>query len=421
MAARVLEHIDDRPDALVAEVQELVRVPSVSGSDEENEIQARLADRVGRLGMDVDHWKIDLDHLACRSDFPGMEVERREAWGLVARLPGRGGGRSLMLNGHVDVVPTGDVDQWPERAPFSGAIRGGDVLGRGTCDMKAGVVAAVWVAQAVAACDVPLAGDLLIALVQGEEDGGLGTYATLDRGWRADACVIPEPTGLALVPANGGSLTFRLRVRGRAAHASRRTAGVSAVEKFGPVLAALRRLEAERNRDPDPLMRRWDVAYPIEVGRVAAGDWASSVPDLLVADGRLGVALGEDPAEAEAALEAAMAEASAADPWLAAHPVEVEWWGGRFAPGTTPLESPILGHLARAHLSVTGAPAGSWGAPYGSDLRLLTGIGGMPTVQYGPGDVSVAHGPGERVPVDDVLTATRVLSLLALDWCGVAQ
>src|SRR6185312_1816883 len=113
----------------------------------------------------------------------------------------------------------------------------------------------------------------------GEEDGGLGTYATLARGWRADACVIPEPTGLDVLAANGGALTFRLRVPGRATHASMRTAGVSAVEKFQPVFTALRSLEAVRNADVDPMMARWDLAYPLEIGTVRAGDWSSTVPD----------------------------------------------------------------------------------------------------------------------------------------------
>ena len=106
---------------------------------------------------------------------------------------------------------------------------------------------------------------------------------------RADACVVPEPTDLDLVPANGGALTFRLLVRGRAVHASRRTEGVSALEVFLPVLEALTALETRRNVDVDPLVRRWPIAYPISIGTVHAGDWASTVPDLLVAEGRLGV------------------------------------------------------------------------------------------------------------------------------------
>ena len=152
----------------------------------------------------------------------------------------------------------------------------------------------------------------------------------LQRGWRADVCVIGEPTELDVIPANSGALTFRLRVRGLATHAARRTEGVSAIEKFWPVWQALRELERRRHEHVDPLTMRWPLAHPLSLGTVRAGDWASSVPDLLVAEGRLGVAIGEPVDAARADLEAAVTEACDADPWLRAHPVEVEWWGGQF-------------------------------------------------------------------------------------------
>ena len=236
-AARVLGEIDARLPETFALLAELVRIPSVSGTDPEHEIQARLAVSSPRAGLEVDHWQIPLDELLAEPDFPGVEVERREAWGLVGRLPGSGGGDTLLLNGHVDVVPIGNPAAWSRPDAFSGEVVGDTLFGRGACDMKAGLVAALAAVQAVRRLGVPLRGDLLLACVPGEEDGGLGTYAMLRRGWRADACVVPEPTGLDLVTANAGALTFRLRVPGRATHASRRTEGVSAVEKFLPVLA----------------------------------------------------------------------------------------------------------------------------------------------------------------------------------------
>jgi MFS family permease len=157
---------------------------------------------------------------------------------------GTGGGRSLMLNAHVEVVPPGDALAWPQPGAFAGQADAEYVYGRGSCDMKGGLVAAIWAIRALAEAGVRLPGDLILACVQGEEDGGLGTFATLARGWRADGCVIPESTSLDLVPACAGSLTFRLRVPGLAVHASRRTAGVSPVEKFWPVFQALRDPEA---------------------------------------------------------------------------------------------------------------------------------------------------------------------------------
>ncbi|GAB2841833.1 ArgE/DapE family deacylase [Actinocorallia aurea] len=405
-----------RADAMAALLADLVRIPSVGGSAAEGAIQGFLAERLRGLGLEVDHWPLPLDALRAAPDFPGMEAPRERAWGLVARLPGTGGGRSLMFNAHVDVVPPGDLAAWTD-PPFSARVRDGRLYGRGSCDMKGGLVAQLFALGALRGAG--LRGDVLLACVAGEEDGGVGAYGLLERGWRADACVIGEPTGLDVVPANAGALTFRLHVTGRAAHAARRETGVSAVEKFWPVFAALRALEAHRNADVDPLMRRWPLPYAIEVGTVRAGDWSSSVPGDLVAEGRVGVALGESPDEARRALEEAVAAACAADPWLAGHPVRVEWWGGQFASGRLPADDGgLLHHLTEAHTAVTGSTPKAWGAPFGSDLRLLTGLGGIPAVQYGPGDIEDAHAPDESVPLAEVVTAAQTLTALALTHCA---
>jgi acetylornithine deacetylase len=419
VAPRVLEALDASLRSLLDEIAEVVRIPSVSGTDAENEIQQVLADRLRRSGYDeVDHWPVDLDGLRADAAFPGMEVDRREAWGLVGRVAGSGDGPTLMLNGHVDVVPIGDADAWAA-PPFAAVRRDGRLHGRGACDMKAGLLAAIGAIDAIRSAGVRLRGDLVVAAVQGEEDGGLGTFALLRRGWRADACVIPEPTDLAVIPANSGALTFRLRVHGRATHAARRTEGVSAIERFWPVWQALQDLEVERHRTVDPLMARWSLAHPLSIGSITAGDWASSVPDLLVAEGRIGVALDEPVTDTRAALEAAVNTVNTNDSWLRDHPVEVEWWGGQFASGRLPADSDLAARVQAAHVAATGSTTPDvYGAPYGSDLRLLTGVGRIPTVQYGPGDARLAHGPHESVALADIATTARTLALLAIDVCG---
>jgi acetylornithine deacetylase len=416
--------IDD--ERLMADLIDLLCIPSVSGTDAEVEAQAWLASRWADEGLEVDRWDIDLDALTADPQFPGMEVDRRHAIGLTGTLRGNGSGPTLLLNGHTDVVPPGDLDAWssdpfvPQRETIDGVDR---VIARGACDMKAGV-AAMWAAvRAVQRAGITLTGDVVLAPVSGEEDGGLGTFSLLRHGGTADMCVVPEPTSLNVMSANGGALTFRLTVRGLATHAARRTEGVSAIEKFWPVWQALVELEQRRHEVVDPLMSRWPLAHPLSIGAVTAGDWASSVPDLLVAEGRLGVALGERVEHARADLEQTVAELNARDPWHRQHPVELEWWGGQFAPGRLPADSDLIDRVRAAH-AVSSIDVGRsqrvYGAPYGSDLRLLTGMAGIPTVQYGPGDVRLAHGPRERVPIDDVVTTARTLALLALDVCGEA-
>lgn len=412
---RVLDALDE--DELVATLVELVRVPSVTGTDAEAEIQHTLARWFEEAGLEVDLWALDLDELRADPDFPGTEAPRLEGYGLVGTGAGEGA-PGLVLQGHVDVVPVGDLAKWPGAAPFSASITGGVLHGRGACDMKAGVAASLAVARALHRSGVSTERRLALHSVVSEEDGGLGAFATLRRGHGGEVAVIPEPTSGRVITANAGALTFRIEVPGRAAHGSTRLEGVSAFEAFWPLHLALRELEARRNTDVDPLFGDASLPYGISVGTVRAGDWASSVPDLLTAEGRMGVRLGEDPVDARAALELAVAEASRRDPWLRDHPPTVTWPGGQFASGQMPQGHPLLGEVVDAVERVTGTRPREAAGPYGSDLRLYVGQGGIPTLQYGPGDVRLAHAPRESVPLAEVADVARALALVAVRRLG---
>ena len=415
--ARVLSAVDEA--WAVARLRDLVAVPSMGGTAAESEVQHLVGDWLAELDCAVDRWPIDLAVAATAPDAPGQEVDRTEAWGVVGTAPAAEEGMpALVFSGHTDVVPPGDRALWPGD-PFDPRIADGAVHGRGACDMKAGVVAALAALAAVRTAAVRLARPVAVHAVVGEEDGGLGAWATLRRGYRGEVCVIPEPTAGAVVTANAGALTFRLEVPGHAAHAAHRELGVSAVEEFAGVHAGLRAFEAERQEDADPRFGGTPLPYGINIGRVRAGDWASSVPDRLVADGRYGVRLGEDINVARAALETRLAAICAADPWLAEHPVRLTWTGGAFASGSLPEGHPLLPAVQRA-VGDTGAGVPPERAiPAGSDLRLYAAAG-VPTLHYGPGDLHLAHGPLERVPVDELVTAARAFALLTLRTCGVA-
>jgi acetylornithine deacetylase len=411
--AAALDAIDRA--GLIRTLTDLVAVPSISGSEAESEAQLWYAGELRRHGMDVDLWSIDLDEVTSAAGFPGWEVPRSEAWGLVGYWGGDG--PTLVLNGHIDVVPPGDLAQWSS-PPFEPVVDHASVRGRGSCDMKAGLACNLYAVAAIRGAGVHPQARIALQSVVGEEDGGLGTFATLLRGHRGDAAVITEPTGLAVVPANAGALTFRLKVPGRAAHASMKRSGVSAIEKLWPVWQALSELEDRRNDEADPLMAHLDLPYPISLGTVRAGDWPSSVPDLLLAEGRIGVRLGEPVDETRQALEGAVAQACSADPWLAEHPVSVEWYGGAFASGQLPAGHPLLAALVEAHRELRGAGPAVHGAPYGSDLRQLTAAG-IPTVQYGPGHVRAAHSADESVPIEDMVQVTEALVLTILRFAAL--
>jgi acetylornithine deacetylase len=411
----VLDHFDE--GSLVEDLADLVRIPSVAGTEAEVEVQDHCAEVLRRHGAVVDRWDIDLAELKDDPWFPGSEAERDRAVGVVGATSGDGV-PALVLQGHLDVVPPGDPETWQGMDPFSAEIRDGALHGRGACDMKAGVAANLAVVRTLRAAGVQLERPLAVHCVVGEEDGGLGAFATLRRGHRGDAAVITEPTSARIVTATAGALTFRIEVAGRSAHGSMRREGVSALEAFLPIHEALRRLEQERNADPDPLFES-DLPYALSVGVVTAGDWASNVPDKLTAEGRLGVQLDEDPRQARLALEDAVAEASAKDPWLRENRPVVSWPGGQFASGRTDSDHPLVEEVIAA-VRDTGGPTPQLGAEvYGSDLRLYAGIGGIPTLHYGPGDIRVAHGPQENVSLEDVAQVARALVVLTLRRCGV--
>lgn len=403
--------------AIAQMLLELLAIPSVTGSAAESDLQHRLARQVDQLGLDVDLWSMDLPTLRAHPAFPGTEAPRDEAWGLVATTSGGGDGPTMILQGHVDVVPAGDLQRW-DGDPFTPRVVGNVVHGRGACDMKAGLVANLAALTAIRASGVRLRGRVATHFVVSEEDGGLGAFATLQRGHTGDACIITEPTSGTLVTANAGALTFRIEVPGQATHASTRDAGVSAIDAYLPIHQALARLETRRNAVVDPLMAEAGIPYALSVGALRSGDWASSVPDRLVAEGRVGVRLGEDPAEAVADFETCVAQACADDPWLRDHPAVVTWPGGRFASGRLPAGHP-LGDLVRgAHAdAVGGPPVRERGAPYGSDLRLYAAAD-IPTLQFGPGDVRLAHSAQEQVSLPEVVAVARTLVLAVLRTVG---
>ena len=413
---RALDAIDE--EAMIRCLQELLAIPSVSGTPGESVAQRWFAEQMKAIGLETDLWDIPLAETLAHPDFPGSEVHRDSALGLVGSWKGADDGPTLVLNGRIDVVPPGDLAQWSGGDAFSGAHHHDAVYGRGACDMKGGLVCCLFAIAAVRAAGIRLKGTVLLESVVGEEDGGLGTFATLQRGYRGDAAIIPEPTDLAVVPACAGALTFRLTFSGRSTHASVRTEGVSTLEKFWIVWKALDELEKRRNAKKDPLFKRYPLPFPLMVGTVRAGDWPSSVPDQLVAEGRIGVALGETIADAREDLERAVAEACSSDPWLAEHPVKIEWFGGQFASGHIPSDHALVKLVSGIHETFEGSAPEVHGAPYGSDLRLMVGLGNVPTLHYGPGNVRHAHAPNEHVPVAQLRAVVRTLVLSILRFCG---
>jgi acetylornithine deacetylase len=372
---------------VIEDLAALVAIASPTG-DERPALEWVVA-RAGELGLRARLVSEDLAATRAAVGWPGEEVARSELLG--AEVVRGDGARRLALCAHVDVVGEGS-EPWSHAR---GDVEGGYVWGRGSADMKAGVVAALHaIARARPAADA----QVTLLAVSSEEDGGQGAFAALERDAAYDACVIPEPTGFDVVCAQAGALTFSGVVRGRAAHAALRLEGASAIDRYVPVHEAIAAYERALNADvAHPLMRELELPYPVAVGRVRAGAWSSSVPDRLEFEGRLALRVGEEPAAARAAFAAALGERA-----------ELAWTGGQFASADTPPDARIARIAAAAVDEVTGGPAHVTGVPWGADMRLFTARG-IPTVMVGTGGLERGHAVDERVAVADVEALTRVL------------
>ena len=408
--------VEARRGDTVRLLQDLVRVPSVTG--EEGAVQEVVERAFRERGLAVDAWEATPEEVAPYLDHVGEQAAYENRPNIVGVRSGRGGGRSILLNAHVDTVAGGNPSAW-SRDPFSGEIEGDLIYGRGSCDMKGGLVTHLAALDALAELGIALRGDVTVAATVGEENGGLGALSTVLRGYRADAALITEPTRLALVPAQGGSLVFRLSISGRSAHAAVRDVGVSALEKFLPIFEDIRALEEERNATlSHPLYEGLHNIVPINIGVVRAGNWASTVPESLIAEGRIGLIPGEEIQPFREMVAGRIAAVAEGDPWLHENPPKLEWFGGQFAPAEVPSDAPICEALERAHELVTGEKPTAEGVPYGADMRLFIRIGDMPCVMYGAGDVNVAHAPDEHLSITELMTATKTVACLLADWCG---
>jgi acetylornithine deacetylase len=404
---------------LVAALQELVRTQSHTGN--EGAVQDVVARLMREQGLSVDVWETSEEALAPYAEHVTLVGGFSGRPNVVGTLAGAGSGRSLILNGHIDTVDAADITAW-DADPYSGLIREGVLFGRGSCDMKAGVITNLFALRVLQAAGLAPGGQVIVESTIAEEDGGAGALAAILRGYVADACIITEPTNLDIVVAHGGSLMFRLIVPGLAAHAATRNEGVSAIEKFAYLHAGLLAYEARRNAaNTHPLYAHLENKIPLSIGTVRAGAWASTVPDLLIAEGRAGLAPGEDLETFKGEFAAEVQTIAAADPWLREHPPRVEWLEGQFAPSEVAGDHQmvrILGDAARAVLPV--APAIS-GVTYGADMRHFVNTGGIPCLMFGAGDVHQAHAPNESIIIEDILTATTILALFIAGWCGVAE
>jgi acetylornithine deacetylase len=432
-----LEHaavaeVERRADDIVALATDLIgfntttRETTDAPAREEGPLQEYLARRLREAGAEVEVWEPRPEDVAGTRLVPsGWRFDGRPQ--LLARFAGRGGGRSLLLNGHVDVVSAEPSHLWTSD-PFRAEVREGMLYGRGACDMKGGVACIVAAAEALAAAGIPLAGDLLVNTVTDEESAGAGGLAAVAHGVRADAGIVTEPSGFVVRVACQGSMAPTVIVPGRPGHAAKpqphwRDGGaVNAIEKALPILNALLELRDEWQGRPDQ-RHPYLVPGTLVPTVMQAGEWMVTYP----ADCRITFRFSYLPAHADAEgwgtrVEGEVRErierAAAQDDWLAEHPPIIEW-GTDVPPAEVAADDPIVELLLQAT-----ADAGRDGVIGGLDAwhdAATFTLHGTPTVSYGPGSLGTAHAIDEHVPVADLVDCTKALVLAAIRFCGRAE
>jgi acetylornithine deacetylase len=400
-------------------LQKLIQEKSVRGN--EAKAQAVIIEKCRELGLALDIWEIEKKDIA---NHPFYRCDRDDFSGnpnVVGLLKGIGGGRSIILNGHIDVVPEGDSSAW-NIDPYSGDHVNGKVFGRGSTDMKGGTVALLLAIEALKEKGVELKGDVFFQSVIEEESGGTGTLAALERGYTADAAIIPEPTNMKIFPKQQGSMWFRVCIKGKQAHGGTRYEGVNAIDKAYTVIAALKELEQTRNENvTDSLYKNIPIPFPINIGKFESGKWPSSVPDLAVIEGRIGVGPHETMEEVEKELEDLLKDLSSKDKWFELHPVEIEWFGGRWQPGSLETDHPFMKVICESYKNILKEVPVIEASPWGTDGGILSKGGNIPVVVFGPRTTEVAHDANEYIEVQKILQAAKVIVSTMISWCVAAE
>ena len=434
---KVMALIDSMQDEIVQTVSDAVKIPSVNPKYPGVDTEAVLG---GETQVNEYLAKI-YKEIGCSVDL--FEAEPKRA-NLVGVLKGAGGGRSLIHNGHADVVPVGKAEEWRWGDPFSGKVDEGKVWGRGSADMKGGVVAQALATAAILRSGYKLKGDVILQSVCGEEmmDHLIGTTAVIERGYTADAAIVSEPSAppirLAVVPVTPGLLCMSLSCEGKATHASVRAEflraggkgseiGVNAVEKGAWMLSQIQMLEQQWGiSKKHPLFRSGH--FTLHPGVIVGGPHGILSPFVVSEYCTIEYAIWHPPQEGvddiKREIEEFVHNAAQLDPWLKDHPPKVEWklW---WPPSEVAPEHPIVQTMAQAH---TEAASGS--STYAGQAQLhgfcavcdaaFLNAAGIPTVIYGPGDILVAHAVNEHVEIEELMIATKGYALATMDWCGLS-
>lgn len=410
--------VDGLRDEMIDTLAELVRIPSVVGN--EGPAQEFMQLQYERMGLEVYSFEADKEKVKEHPAYieSGLRFEGRP--NVIGLLKGDSDKKSVILNGHVDVVSPEPVDQWIHD-PWGAEIEGNRLYGRGAVDMKAGVVANMFVLKALMKAGIAPGGDVMLQSVVEEEAGGAGgTLACFMEGYTADGMIITEPFMVPVI-SHTGILYFRITVKGKTAHAGHAHLGVNAIGKMMKIYQAMVDLDAHRAATVKfPLYHKIEGrSCHLNIGTLKAGDWPSTVAGFAEMECRISFIPDESIAEIKATVESVIQETAQDDAWLKEHPPEVEWFGWRAEPWYQDPADPFIKTVVASIESVCGQKVDVSGATAGLDTRFSSYFG-FPALTYGPEGENY-HGFDEYVELDSLVTATKVVALATLEWCSLGK
>jgi acetylornithine deacetylase len=414
---QIIAAADALYDESVELLSELVRHPSTLGN--EASAQNYIAEVFADLGLMVDKFEIDINTIKDEQGFSPVDWSYKGKENVVAiHQPQRNTGRSLIFNGHMDVVPEGPADMWTD-GPYEPVVRDGRLYGRGGGDMKAGIVSYTMAFKALQNMGLQPAAPVYLQSVIEEECTGNGALACLTRGYKADAAIIPEPFEQSLMIGQMGVMWFRVLVRGKPAHVLDTSAGINAIEAAFELVQALKALEEQWNDDEVRHESYEGAKHPVNfnLGVIQGGEWPSSVPTECSFKMRVGFFPGIKPAEIREVVLKTINEAAQNNPGMTKTPPVVEFIGFQAEGCTIDPEEAMMQMMADVHTRVTGRDPVFRSTTATTDARFFNLYGNIPATCYGPEADSI-HGIDESVGLESFKEVTRVLAVFLAEWCG---
>lgn len=419
ISRKVDENHNDYVDFLKDVVSKDSRIFEHGAKGCEDNAQVVIEGFLKQHDAEVDMFEPDYELMnSCPEVNPNHDYTGRH--NVVGTFKGTGGGRSLIFNGHIDTVDFVNESLW-EKGPLNPFERDGKLYGRGSCDMKGGLCASLLAMKVLKDCGIRLKGDVIYESVIDEEGGGNGTLACINRGYKADAAIIPEPSDLWVAPAHMGWLIYRIEVEGIAIHSGAKKDGVNAIEKMMKYIAAMQ--EAERVWS---LTRRHPYLPPqhLSINTIHGGTTSTILPNYCTLEVIVNTLPCDEPGykwmgeKFDIEFRELMHRVTVSDPWLEAHPPRITLM--QLGSGCdTGLGHPICDTLSKTAEDVLGEKPKHKGLISGADGRLLVNYGDTPTVHFGPGSMEVAHTVNEYLPLNEFFNCIKIFAMTMIDWCGV--